>query len=67
MREVLVVLGSYARRGGTTRAHAFPYAVREWCINTAAVQSTTNSIFTPSEDGRIYRWNLIAPNSLSRP
>ena len=43
----------------------FPYAVREWCINTAAVNPATNSIFTPSEDGHIYRWNL-ATNSLSQ-
>jgi hypothetical protein len=35
-----------------------PFAVREWCINTAAVNPATNSVFTPSEDGRIYRWNL---------
>ena len=43
----------------------FPYAVREWCINTAAVNPATNSIFTPCEDGRIYRWNL-ATNSFSQ-
>jgi hypothetical protein len=39
--------------------------VREWCINTAAVNPATNSIFAPNEDGHIYRWNL-ATNSLSQ-
>src|SRR2546422_10489040 len=57
MREVLTVIGP------TPDANAlstdFPYAVREWCINTAAVNPATNSIFTPSEDGHIYRWNLV--------
>src|SRR6185436_18134341 len=63
MREVLTV------NGPTPDANAlsiqYPYAVREWCINTAAVNPATNSIFTPSEDGYIYRWNL-ATNSLSQ-
>ena len=44
---------------------SYPYAVREWCINTAAVNPPTNSIFTPSEDGHLYRWNLVT-NSLSQ-
>jgi hypothetical protein len=58
MREVLTVIGCTpdAEFLGT----AFPYAVREWCINTAAVNPATHSIFTPSEDGRIYRWDLAA-------
>ena len=43
----------------------FPYAVREWCINTAAVNPATNSIFTPCEDGHIYRWDL-STNSFSQ-
>jgi hypothetical protein len=62
MREVLTVIGCTpdAEFLGT----AFPYAVREWCINTAAVNPATHSIFTPSEDGRIYRWDLGA-NSLA--
>jgi len=39
--------------------------VREWCINTAAVNPATQSVFTPSEDGHIYRWNL-ASNGLTQ-
>ncbi|HYV30482.1 MAG TPA: Ig-like domain-containing protein, partial [Candidatus Binatia bacterium] len=41
---------------GTT----YPFAVREWCINTAAVNPATRSVFAPCEDGRIYRWDLAA-------
>ena len=63
MREVFTVIG--ATPDANALSTDFPYAVREWCINTAAVNPATNSIFTPSEDGHIYRWNL-ATNSLSQ-
>ena len=61
MRELLTVIGptSDTEFQGTT----YPYAVREWCINTCAVNPATTCIFTPSEDGHIYRWNL-AQNGL---
>ncbi len=36
-----------------------PGAVREWCINTAAVSPATNSIVCNNEDGICYRWNLV--------
>jgi hypothetical protein len=62
MREVLTVIGPTA--DVENRGPTLPLAVREWCINTPAVNPATNSIFTPSEDGRTYRWNLVT-NSLS--
>lgn len=44
----------------------FPNAVREWCINSAAVDPSTGSVFANSEDGKLYRWDL-ASNTLGSP
>jgi Bacterial Ig-like domain (group 3) len=63
MREVLTVIGPTADK--ENRSASLPYAVREWCIDTAAVNPATNSVFFPSEDGHIYRWNLVS-NSLTQ-
>ncbi|MBI3409508.1 MAG: Ig-like domain repeat protein [Planctomycetes bacterium] len=63
MREVFTIIGPTP--DDEQQSPTFPNAVREWCINTAAVNPATNSVFVPSEDGRIYRWNL-ATNSLSQ-
>src|SRR5205085_4584422 len=63
MREVLTLIGPTPDPDHYSAQ--FPYAVREWCINTAAVNPATNSIFVPNEDGRLYRWN-VASNSFSQ-
>ncbi len=61
MREVLTMVGPTPDADQSS----IPTAVREWCINTAAVNPATHSVFTPSEDGRLYRWDLAA-HSLSQ-
>ena len=58
MKEVLTILGP------TPDDNGVPGAVREWCINTAAVDPATRSVLVNSEDGNLYRWDL-ATNSLS--
>ena len=63
MREVFSAIGPTPDENSLSIE--FPYAVREFCINTAAVNPATNSVFTPSEDGHIYRWDLTT-NSFSQ-
>ncbi len=61
MREVLTVIGTTP----DAENPFVPNAVKEWCINTPAVNPTTNSVFFDSEDGHLYRWNLRT-NSLDQ-
>ena len=63
MREVLTVIAPVPDRDRVSPA--FPHAVRDWCINTAAVNPATRSIFAPNEDGFLHRWDL-ATNSLAQ-
>ncbi len=39
-------------------------AVREWCINSAAIDPVTHSAVVNNEDGRVYRWDFNS-NTLS--
>jgi hypothetical protein len=57
MNEVLTILG-------TTPNPPLP-GVKEWCINSAAVDVAGKSILAGSEDGKLYRWDLTT-NTLSQ-
>ena len=57
MKEVITILG-------VTPDPNFPGGVKEWCINSAAVDPVTKSVLANSEDGKLYRWNLTS-NTLS--
>jgi len=59
MKEVLTVLGP------TQDPEVPGGGVKEWCINTAAVDPASDSILVNSEDGVLYRWNL-GTNQLSQ-
>jgi hypothetical protein len=60
MNEVITITGV------TPDPHAgFPNAVREWCINTAAIDPFTKSALINSEDGWLYRWDF-ATNSFTQ-
>jgi hypothetical protein len=56
MKEVLTIAGVTPDLDFPNK----PGAVREWCINSAAVDPATDSILANSEDGKLYRWNLTS-------
>ena len=53
MKEVLTILGPTFEAGSSG-------PVKEWCINTAAVDPATKSILVNSEDGWLYRWSMAS-------
>jgi hypothetical protein len=61
MKEVLTIAGPTP---DPEYIAGHPNAVREWCINTAAVDPATKSVLVNSEDGKLYRWSL-ATNTFS--
>ncbi|MBP8297686.1 MAG: hypothetical protein KAX84_16355, partial [Burkholderiales bacterium] len=61
MREVLSIAGPTPDPDYVPQ---FPGAVKEWCINAAAVDPVTGAVMANSEDGKVYRWDL-ATNTLS--
>jgi hypothetical protein len=58
MNEVLTI-------AGPTPDPDVPGGVREWCINSAAVDAAGKCVYANSEDGVLYRWDLTT-NTLSQ-
>ena len=56
MKETMTVVGLTPDPGNIDATH--PNAVREWCINSAAVDPFTKCIIANSEDGWVYRWDM---------
>jgi hypothetical protein len=42
----------------------FPNAVREWCVNTAAIDTVNGCAILNNEDGVLYKWDF-ATNSIA--
>ena len=62
MKEILTVKG-------VTPDDEFSYipgSVREWCINTVAIDAAKKSAIVHSEDGKVYRWDFTS-NTLIEP
>lgn len=55
MKEILTKTSPTPDQGNLS---SYPNAVREWCINTAAVDVSRGSIIVNCEDGVVYRWDL---------
>jgi hypothetical protein len=56
MKEVMTIVGQTPdpEFDGTN-----PGAVREWCINSAVIDPGSHSVLANSEDGKLYRWDLV--------
>jgi hypothetical protein len=62
MKEVLTIAGPTP---DPEYISTHPNAVREWCINAAAVDPLDGIVLANSEDGHLYRWDL-ATNSFTQ-
>ncbi|HUR29709.1 MAG TPA: hypothetical protein VM509_16075 [Planctomycetota bacterium] len=63
MKEILVKVGPTP--DPPNQGPGTPNAVREWCINTVAVDAVTHCALVNNEDGKCYRWDF-ATNTLNQ-
>jgi hypothetical protein len=63
MREVLTQIGPTPDTEFT--GSGFPNAVREWCINSTAIDPFNKCALVNSEDGNLYRWDFTT-NTLTQ-
>jgi hypothetical protein len=64
MQEVITIAGVTPDNEYLDGAH--PNAVREWCVNSVAIDASKHSAILNSEDGKVYRWDLHT-NTLTEP
>ncbi len=62
MKEILTVTGITP----DDEYPSTPGAVREWCVNTVAIDRAKHSAIVHSEDGKVYRWDFHT-NTLIEP
>jgi hypothetical protein len=57
MKEIMTIAGP--TKDTDFNPIQFPDAVREWCINTAAIDPINKTIVVNDEDGHAYRWSMV--------
>jgi hypothetical protein len=62
MKTILTIIGPTPDQNLRDQGH--PLAVREWCINTAVIDTKNKCAVVNSEDGNVYRWDFPT-NSLT--
>jgi hypothetical protein len=62
MKPILIIIGPTPDQNLRDQGH--PNAVREWCINTAVIDTHNKCAVVNSEDGNVYRWDFPS-NSLT--
>jgi hypothetical protein len=62
MKTILTMIGPTPDQNLRDQGH--PNAVREWCINTAVIDTSNKCAIVNSEDGNVYRWDFTT-NSLT--